>query len=39
MAPAAVPAEPAAGSKGLPPLVWIGGLIVIAAAVVWWATR
>ena len=27
------------GSKGLPPVVWIGGLIVIAAAVVWWVTR
>ena len=29
----------AKGSKGLPPLVWIGALIVIAAAVVWWVTR
>ena len=27
------------GSKGLPPVVWIGALIVIAAAVVWWVTR
>jgi carbon monoxide dehydrogenase subunit G len=42
MAPAAVPpVEGAApgGSKGLPPLVWIGALIVIAAAVVWWVVR
>jgi carbon monoxide dehydrogenase subunit G len=41
MAPAAVPPVEAAGtgSKGLPPVVWIGGLIVIAAAVVWWVTR
>ncbi|WP_395021216.1 carbon monoxide dehydrogenase subunit G [Dongia sp.] len=38
MAPGAVP--PVEGkSKGLPPVVWIGGLIVIAAAIVWWATR
>lgn len=34
-APAAVPAA----SKGLPPIVWIGGLIVIAAAIVWFVTR
>jgi carbon monoxide dehydrogenase subunit G len=40
MAPAAVPpAGNATGSKGLPPIVWIGALIVIAAAVVWWVTR
>jgi hypothetical protein len=42
MAPAAMPpAEDAKGSasKGLPPVVWIGALIVVAAAVVWWVTR
>jgi uncharacterized protein len=40
MAPAAVPPiEGAKGSKGLPPAVWIGGLIIIAAAIVWWVTR
>jgi carbon monoxide dehydrogenase subunit G len=44
MAPAAMPPIDGAkaantGSKGLPPMVWVGGLIVIAAAVVWWATR
>src|SRR5690349_2631275 len=42
MAPGAVPPINEAqgtGSKGLPPLVWVGGLIVIAAAIVWWATR
>jgi carbon monoxide dehydrogenase subunit G len=44
MAPAAVPpieAVRAAGtaSKGLPPALWIGALIVVAAAVVWWVTR
>jgi len=40
--PAAVPpiADGKTGvSKGLPPVVWIGALIVVAAAVVWWATR
>jgi carbon monoxide dehydrogenase subunit G len=37
MAPAAIP--PDSASRGLPPLVWIGGLIVIAAAVVWWVAR
>ncbi|GAB2175216.1 SRPBCC family protein [Dongia sp. agr-C8] len=36
-APAAVP--PSRETKGLPPVVWIGALIVIAAAIVWWATR
>jgi carbon monoxide dehydrogenase subunit G len=37
MAPAAIPAaEP---SKGLPPIVWIGGLIIVAAIVVWAVTR
>jgi carbon monoxide dehydrogenase subunit G len=40
MAPAAVPpVDDAKGSKGLPPAIWIGALIVIAAAVVWWVTR
>jgi carbon monoxide dehydrogenase subunit G len=40
MAPAAVPPSgDAKGSKGLPPAVWIGALIVVAAAIVWWATR
>jgi carbon monoxide dehydrogenase subunit G len=40
MAPAAVPPiDDANGSKGLPPAVWIGALIVIAAAIVWWVTR
>jgi len=44
MAPAAMPpiddaTTGKAGSGGLPPMVWIGGLIVIAAAVVWWVTR
>jgi len=41
MAPAAVPPATASGeaSKGLPPVVWIGGLIVVAAAVVWAVTR
>ena len=42
MAPAAVPpvdGGKAGGSKGLPPAVWIGALIVVAAAIVWWATR
>jgi uncharacterized protein len=41
MSPAAVPPSGAApaGSKGLPPLVWIGGLIVVAAAIVWWVAR
>ncbi len=44
MAPGAMPpiddADTAtAKSKGLPPVVWIGALIVVAAAVVWWATR
>jgi len=43
MAPAAVPPIDTkasdGGSKGLPPLAWIAGLIVIAAAVVWWVTR
>jgi carbon monoxide dehydrogenase subunit G len=44
MAPAAVPPIEQAGaagtgSKGLPPAVWIGALIVIAAGVVWWVTR
>jgi hypothetical protein len=44
MAPGALPPIDDAkaantASKGLPPVVWIGGLIVVAAAVVWWATR
>ena len=40
MAPGAVPPiDGAGGSKGLPPVAWIGALIVIAAAVVWWVTR
>jgi carbon monoxide dehydrogenase subunit G len=42
MAPAAVPPAndgKAGGSKGLPPAVWVGALIVVAAAIVWWATR
>jgi carbon monoxide dehydrogenase subunit G len=44
MAPAAVPPIEDAkatgvASKGLPPVIWIGALIVIAAAVVWWVTR
>ena len=40
MAPAAMPpVEDGKGSKGLPPVVWIGALIVIAAAIVWWVTR
>jgi len=41
MAPAAVSAaEPAAeASRGLSPVVWIGGLIAVAAAAVWWITR
>jgi hypothetical protein len=37
MAPASVP--PAEASKGLPPVVWIGGLIVVAAAIVWAVMR
>jgi carbon monoxide dehydrogenase subunit G len=42
MAPGAVPPlddRKSGGSKGLPPVVWIGALIVVAAAIVWWATR
>jgi carbon monoxide dehydrogenase subunit G len=44
MAPAAVPPvedrkAADAESKGLPPVVWIGGLIVIAAVIVWAVTR
>lgn len=42
MAPAAMPpVDDTKGSaaKGLPPVVWIGALIVVAAAVVWWVTR
>jgi carbon monoxide dehydrogenase subunit G len=41
MAPAAMPPVEgaAAGSKGLSPVVWIGALIVVAIAVVWWVTR
>lgn len=40
MAPAAIPGAAAQPeSKGLPPLVWIGGLIVVAAIVVWAVTR
>jgi carbon monoxide dehydrogenase subunit G len=42
MAPASVPPvepPPAEASKGLPPVVWIGGLIVVAAAIVWAVTR
>jgi carbon monoxide dehydrogenase subunit G len=44
MAPAAVPPSDdpklaGRASKGLSPVVWISGLIVVAAAVVWWATR
>jgi carbon monoxide dehydrogenase subunit G len=43
-APAAIPGGAApqpstSPSKGLPPAVWIGGLIVVAAVVVWWITR
>ena len=34
---AATAAKPA--SKGLPPAVWVGGLIVVAAAIVWAVTR
>jgi carbon monoxide dehydrogenase subunit G len=38
MAPSAVP--PAETKpQGLPPMVWIGTLIVIAAGIVWWAMR
>jgi hypothetical protein len=42
MAPAAVPPiedGKTGGSKGLPAVAWVGALIVIAAAIVWWATR
>jgi carbon monoxide dehydrogenase subunit G len=44
MAPGAMPPidnakSAGTGSKGLPPAVWIGGLIIVAAAVVWWVTR
>jgi len=42
MAPGAVPPiddGKSGGSKGLPPVAWIGALIVVAAAIVWWATR
>jgi carbon monoxide dehydrogenase subunit G len=44
MAPAATPpiddtSTGKTGPKGIPPVVWIGSLIVVAAAVVWWATR
>jgi carbon monoxide dehydrogenase subunit G len=41
MAPAAMPPleDSGTGSKGLPPVVWIGGLIVVAAVVVWWVTH
>jgi len=41
MAPAAVPPveDTKSGSKGLPPVVWIGGLIVVAAIIVWLVTR
>ena len=38
MAPGATP-QIDTPSKGLPPVVWIGALIVVAAAVVWWVTR
>jgi hypothetical protein len=40
MAPAAVPPIDDAnsgGSKGLPPALWIGALVLIVAAIVWWA--
>jgi hypothetical protein len=40
MAPAAIPpideVEP---SRGLPPVAWIGGLIVIVGAGFWWFLR
>jgi len=40
MAPAAVPPKAGeSGSKGLPPVVWIGGLIIVAAVIVWFVTR
>jgi hypothetical protein len=41
MAPAAVPpsASDEAASKGLPPVAWIGGLIVVVGAGLWWFLR
>jgi len=41
MAPAAVPPTVSgdAGSKGLPPVAWIGGLIVVVGAGLWWFLR
>jgi carbon monoxide dehydrogenase subunit G len=38
MAPAAVPAA-AEPSRGVPPLLWVGALIVVAAVIVWFVTR
>jgi len=35
-APVAPPQSADQGKKGLAPVVWIGGLIVVAAAAVWW---
>jgi carbon monoxide dehydrogenase subunit G len=41
MSPAAVPpnASDEAASKGLPPVAWIGGLIVVVGAGLWWFLR
>jgi carbon monoxide dehydrogenase subunit G len=41
MAPAAVPPTGSGdtGSKGLPPVAWIGGLIVVVGAGLWWFLR
>ena len=40
MAPAAIPpGDDAAPSRGLPPAVWIGGLIVVVGAGLWWFLR
>jgi carbon monoxide dehydrogenase subunit G len=39
MAPAAIPSGNGAGNKGLPPVAWIGGLIVVVGGAVWWFLR
>ncbi|HVY98988.1 MAG TPA: carbon monoxide dehydrogenase subunit G [Dongiaceae bacterium] len=38
-APVAEPAASASGKSGLPPAVWIGGLIVVIGAGLWWFLR
>ena len=39
MAPAAIPSADDTGSKGLPPVAWIGGLIVVVGGALWWFLR